>query len=359
MIEVATLSLGADPEGFFASGDKIVGAEKVLPAKGLGDFNGSVVLDGVQFELHPQARPNIPDLAVNLSKCFSSILTRLKTLNGQFRVDFSQVVTVDREELASLSEAARTLGCQPSHNFYKVRPIKVKKDFPVRSAAGHIHMGLKDPIFGSYAGQDYRRNLVPLLDIIVGNTCVMIDRDPMAAERRKLYGHAGEFRTPRYGLEYRTTSNFWLKSFSLMELTFGLTVTAVSILHTSLNCEKVGKDYNPEAALAELVNIKDIEKAIEKNDAKLAWKNWQSIRKFFLDHVPVSPHFPINSGNLDQVDKFLEIAANDKLAQFLPPDPLAHWTDIAVASPQDVYGYRKHTIRPGNGWLDLLKIVTA
>lgn len=351
---VCSPTYGSDPEGFFATLDgKIVGAEKVLPTGGVGDYYSKAVLDGVQYELHPCGSGTIMELGKRLGMGFSAIVKHLreKKLDGQFRLDYSQVVTMDQSELSSLSEAARTLGCQPSENFYRKHPIKVPKDFPVRSAAGHIHLGLSTPIWGNYpVVVDHRRLLVPLFDIFVGNTCVLLDRDPLAATRRQLYGHAGEFRFQPHGIEYRTTSNFWLKSYALMELVFGLANTAVQVLATSLANEAAKTSYDPEQILAEKVDIRKIERAIERNNAKLAWENWTNLVGFFKEHVPNTPTFPINTFNVDTVSEFLKVAAADALQPFLPVDPTAHWIDLST----DSYYKFKDVV----GWPQLLVKVT-
>ena len=95
------------------------------------------------------------------------------------------MVEVDKAELDSLSEASRRLGCGPSLNAHdKTASINVDAStYLKRSAGGHIHLG------GVHNYPYYTPDhLATLMDIIVGNTCVMIDRDPNAAERRKVYG---------------------------------------------------------------------------------------------------------------------------------------------------------------------------
>lgn len=337
MINVAPISIGSDPEVFFSKDGLIVGAERVIPENGLTSYGrfttNRVVLDGVQAELHPTVTNSIREHADGIKACFKAISDKLAMMGKTgFEVNFTQVVKVDPDELSKLSEKARVLGCQSSFNIYRHHRIRVKPDFPMRSAAGHLHLGLQGPIYLPSLDIDYRKSLVPIIDILVGNTSVLLDRDPLAAERRKLYGHAGEFRLPSHGLEYRTPSNFWLRSgYGLMELVFGLAHTAVSVLHSSLDQTVYGKiipasnDY--EAILASLVDLPRVERAIEKNNPKLAWKNWQSIKPFW-QHVPNVPSFPINCANIDKVDKFLSLAMQDKLTPFLPPDPIAHWLSL-------------------------------
>jgi hypothetical protein len=369
------VTFGTDPEGFFSTPEgKIVGAEKVLPPSGkVGDpYQATTVLDGVQFEMHPYYSTSVRDLAGRISIGFKDLVEHLKMHKDAFKIDFRQVVTVEEDELKTLSDAARRLGCQPSENFYRKRPIKVPDGFPIRSAAGHIHMGFNQPLFvganyydyhsnRAYKPCDHRRHLVPLLDIFVGNTCVLLDRDPMAAVRRQLYGHAGEYRKQPHGLEYRTTSNFWLKSFGLMELVFGLANTALQVLAVTVKNEDALGTYFPEKILAEKVNIRDFERAIERNSAKMAWKNWLSIVPFFKEHVPNIPaEFPIHKDNVDEVTKLLKLASEDKLQPFLPEDPVKHWTELASLKLDHWSGSRTILLDPkAEGWTNLLKRITT
>lgn len=337
MITHYTTYLGADPEVFFDRHGRIVGAEKVLPAEGVGYVN-RVVLDGVQAELHPSQTDTTAGLGANISECFRNLDKRLKVHKGLFKVNFAQVVTVDADELASLSEGSRLLGCQPSFNIYGRRMKRVPETFPIRSTAGHIHLGLPGTIFSQFGGPDYRQGLVPLLDILVGNTSVILDRDPQAAVRRKMYGRAGEFRRPNHGIEYRTPSSFWLKSYALMDLMFSLAITAVDVYATSL----VAQDAGPEADIAQVINLKKVQSAIDRNSANMALENWSLIKDFFKTHVPPTYYtynqkgaYPIHRDNVDKVDAFLKLAAKDKLGEFLPPDPVAHWLTLDATQGWD------------------------
>lgn len=317
-------NFGTDPEIFFSKDGKIVGSERVIPPDGLGATLGKVALDGVQAELHPNANTHIPALGNNLRHCFLSLDTRLKALNSVFTINFAQVVQVEKEELDTLSEKSRLLGCLPSFNFYGRKPFRPKADFPTRSLAGHMHLGLSAPIYKGSG--DNRQGLIPLLDILTGNTLTILDRDPLAAERRKMYGRAGEFRLPKHGLEYRTPSNFWLKAYPIMELAFGLASTAVDILATSLSYPQ----ENPEADIAKVIDLRKVEKAINTNNAGLALENWDTIKGFFTKHVTQLNSFslfkyPVHAGNLERFDKFLRIAAEGGLESHLPADPVQHW----------------------------------
>lgn len=321
---ISGVQYGCDPELFLERGGKIIGSEKVLPQEGLarGDYyNSEVVIDGVQIELNPNFAGSVSDLGRGISGAFYRLRTHLGNHAG-VRCCFKGVVEVDREELDSLSPKSRLLGCQPSMNVYGSRPITVDATtYRKRSAGGHFHFGLSNlkNIFYRSARIDERKRLVPLFDIICANTCVMFDRDPLAAERRENYGRAGEFRLPKHGLEYRTLSNFWLRNYSLMSLVLGLADFAISVLNTSLS----GTDIEQE--LVDNIDIMNVIKAIDLNDFDLARENFEVVRKFMMKHLPSGNEFQIGQDNLHKFLKFVDVVRAKGLEAFFHEDPVEHW----------------------------------
>lgn len=125
------------------------------------------------------------------------------------------------------NEKARNAGCAPDNCAYLVKRIKPPKGFlantDLRTCGGHVHLGRTDD---SQEALDHDSWLsiitVRLLDLFVGVPSLYIDHDPTSLERRVLYGKAGRFRPKPYGLEYRSLSNFWLASPTLVELIYDL-----------------------------------------------------------------------------------------------------------------------------------------
>lgn len=98
---------------------------------------------------------------------------------------------------------ARVFGCDPDYNAWKggeQNPRPNAKDKTLRSAGGHIHLGIKD--------LDHIL-LIKAMDLFCGVGMLQYDKD---TERRELYGKPGAFRIKPYGVEYRTLSNAWLQS---------------------------------------------------------------------------------------------------------------------------------------------------
>lgn len=299
--------LGCDPEFFFSRNGKIIGSEKVLPKGGVIYRHGisvlnanksgenKVIMDGVQVELNPLPSQCRESLAYNIVSCLSNLSDRLRMQKYQdVKVDFSQLIKLDKDELDSLSGDSKRFGCMPSKNIYGEKPVANNVDpmvYPFRCAGGHIHIGdngtSPNYLDISKVLKDEER-LVRLFDVIVGNTCVLLDRDPGNVERRKVYGRAGEYRTPKYGIEYRTLSNFWLRSYPLMSFVMGLSRLAVNILANG--------DTHYEVIMSK-VNTDDIRKAINENDFELAYKNFRKIEKTLLkmiDGSKIESTFPFS-----------------------------------------------------------------
>lgn len=333
--------LGTDPELFFSKNGKIIGSEKVMPEGGIiyrhgitalnGNKTGEnkVIIDGVQVELNPLSSQCRESLASNIQSCFRNLSERLKMKEYvDVSVDFSPLIMLEKEELDSLSGDSKRFGCMPSKNAYGEERVANNVDpaeYLYRCAGGHIHLGIADADYGQKTKvtlnkilKERHEKLVKLMDIIVGNTCVLLDRDPGNVERRKVYGRAGEYRTPPHGVEYRTLSNFWLRGYPLMSFVMGLARFAVNIMANG------DKHYN---AVVKLVNSDDIRKAINENDFELAYKNFLKIEKVILEMAGSDnggyAQFPLNKGNIDEFKYVVKVGIDEF---FKKEDAMKHWT---------------------------------
>lgn len=320
MLRPVNITYGTDPEGFFQRDGQIIGSDRVLPVEGL--VNNSyqkpfVVLDGVQFELNPAPASTVQGLATNLSSAFYLLRQHLVGQPG-VTLNWSNIVEVSRKELDNLSQKARELGCQPSMNIYGEQPLRCNiKTYRKRSSGGHAHVGLLGTNIFS-GGRDARQRLVPLCDIFVGQWCVLLDRDPGAAERRENYGRAGEFRLPSHGLEYRTLDNFWIRNYTLMSFVFGMVNLATSVLVHTLT------GGSQEQELVKIVNVPRMRKAIEKNDIRLATRNIIELQPWLMDNLP-DTGFPVRPGT---ISKFIELGKHidhHGIESIFPDDPVTHW----------------------------------
>jgi hypothetical protein len=372
LIRNRTIFMGCDPEFFFRKEGNIIGAEKVISKQGIVNTEGKVIIDGVQAELNPSPSYCREILAGNIRNCFTRLNELIKNNKEGIKVDFSGIIEVNKEEFDSLSDDSKKFGCEPDYNIYahKVNEVKVNpKKYMKRSAGGHIHLGLQGgelieknhernlvsflqseitlvnkkvkglSIHELEDGKDIKENelvkyydmgkvkfdnmattlkkidrLIPMLDIIVGNTCVLIDRNKLAPERRKVYGRAGDYRLPPYGIEYRTLSNFWLQAYPLMSFVFGLSRLAFNII-----CDSICNINDVEKQILDAVNLKDIQKAINENDYKLAYKNFKKIKPVLEKHCSLDD--TLNSSNIIDFEYFI----TKPLDYWFKENPLEHW----------------------------------
>lgn len=305
-----TLVMGCDPELFFT--DKrgsVVASEKVIPQY-LSYTNGKITQDGVQVELNPNANSCRQVLSRNVANLISSLDGQAKNKGLKVGLDVTKKVT--KRHFDEISDGCKQFGCAESYNIYKTGANKVseiKADPMVdreRSTGGHIHLGdigeaspqarlVKKALF------NYKR-LVPLLDILVGNTLVILDNRKGNKERRENYGRAGEFRPTSYGVEYRVPSNIWLKSYAMFSFTFAMSRFAVEVLASSNPSNKTSNGW--EKKLREAVRMADIKRAINDNDQKLAMANYKKIEPVILEMTNVN--FPIHKDNYRPVRYFLK-----------------------------------------------------
>ena len=339
-IDLKRVMFGCDPEFFFKKDGKVIESEKVLSEKGLKKKSNQsfinedgvyatktvevgkplVIVDGIQAELNPLPDDCRANLAPKIASCFKLIQEKLEE-DGELKADFSQTIEVPEEQFKDISDKAKKLGCGGSYNANgnEKSEIKINPDtYRKRSAGGHIHLGKGDRGGINIAIANALGNpekLIPMLDIIVGNTCVLLDRDKGNIERRKVYGKAGEYRTPEHGIEYRVLSNFWLRGYPLMSLVMSLARVAVNIIATGGEHEK---------AFFDAVDMKDIEKAINENDFDLAMSNFKKIEPLLLQIVPkdytILVH-PITEHNIKQFKQFVK----DGIDKHFTEDPMTHW----------------------------------
>lgn len=319
---------------------------------------GSIVSDGVQAEVHPSADTCI---ALHCTRVFGLLkFWAQQLLAADLRPDFTQTLELTEKDLARFDPACRQLGCQPSMNIYEP-DAKLGIDpatYKWRSAGGHIHIGHNlrggDPLINRLS------DIVPLLDVLVGNTSVLIDRDPLAAQRRKVYGRAGEFRLPSYGLEYRTLSNFWLRAPQLHSLMFELARLAFQTAVNSTPRPKwdcsvypptfkdlIEPEVNFAGELMSCVDIGDVREAIDTSNFDLALANFNKIRSWIEEHwVDIEVEtagdslscFPLTKRKLADFDFFVKKGYEF----FLGNDPLLTLMD----------GFRDRLTRSASGKID-------
>ena len=174
-MEKVSVILGTDPEMFVSKGGVTVGSESVI-GDGAGINNNKVIRDGVQVELNP-IPSNCRDVLLENIHQRMTVLDDAVT-GKEMIVDSDVTVMLDPEMFNSLSPDSKKFGCEPSYHLYTGDKCTIGLDpeqYMYRSAGGHIHLGMYDA--RSKSVLDQTDKLVPMLDIILGNTMVLLDRD--------------------------------------------------------------------------------------------------------------------------------------------------------------------------------------
>lgn len=199
------LSLGSDPEYFLSdlqgnvrSSIGLIGGDKDHPLK---LSYCSILEDNVAVEINPEPAFNQSDFVKNTINAMADMNNLLKRLDLK-PIEFS---AIEFSPLELLDPMSRISGCIPDFNAYTEQANQAVDMWStnLRSAAGHIHVGVK-------LDEEDKPNLVKVLDIMVSLPLAFKFRNSNdEVLRRSLYGKAGCFRFKPYGLEYRTPSNKW------------------------------------------------------------------------------------------------------------------------------------------------------
>jgi hypothetical protein len=151
----------------------------------------------------------------------------------------STICSANFPEIEMNHPAAKEAGCDEEYCAYKMQVVSSKKNKKIfkqsnfRTAGGHIHLGTE-------LGKSYETciMLIRMLDLFLGVASFFMDGKKSSCKRRKLYGQAGRYRQPTYGIEYRTLSNFWLSSPFLVELVYDICSLVIKLTN-----ERVYKEF--------------------------------------------------------------------------------------------------------------------
>jgi len=200
------VTLGSDPELFLKNAEgKIVSAigkiggtkNKPRPLKDLGK-GYFVQEDNVLLEYNTP----IAKHPGQWEDQFKTVKAYLAEMVGQHGLQLANIASHSMPEDEMQHPRAWVFGCEPDFNVWdlKMNPSPVAADPLLRSAGGHIHVGVEDPSPANMI------RLGRILDVFIGAPLAAVDKDK---RRRELYGKAGAIRFKPYGLEYRTPSNYW------------------------------------------------------------------------------------------------------------------------------------------------------
>lgn len=200
-------TVGADPElflqeesGKFISSIGKIGGSKANPK----DMYPTVATGFAVQEDNVAVEFNIPP-AFSQGEFIRNIALGLDYLTKQatrLKLKLAIIPAAEFTEDQLQDPAAKEFGCEPDYNVWRLQdnPRPACDNPFLRSAGGHVHIGteIKDKI-----------GLGRAADLFLGCPSIVFDADQ---QRRLLYGRAGSIRDKPYGIEYRTLSNFWIRS---------------------------------------------------------------------------------------------------------------------------------------------------
>lgn len=201
-------TIGSDPEVFAVDGDgELMPAFDYLPTKAKampagGTSYASAYIDGYQAEFSTTPNVCLSYQTDYVRQGLKKILDAAKKKNPKAELSTRTVMNVTEDRLMKDPPEYVQFGCTPSLNAYGEKPIQVDgRTVLFRSAGGHLHFTFD------------KKSLIPLavkeLDRILGVIAVSMFQHYDDPRRRTYYGRAGEYRTPKYGFEYRPLSNAW------------------------------------------------------------------------------------------------------------------------------------------------------
>lgn len=269
-------TIGTDPEFFLKRGKKLTSAIPIIGDEERGTkYNpialpsgGTVQRDNVAVEFASPPVETKEQFVESIRACLKDVMALIPkdtTLEALPSADFPSS-ELDHPE-------ALQFGCDPDYNAWTVeqneKPFCGSQVF--RSCGGHVHVGgiQEDgkPIPGMEFLLEFEGKLamVRAMDVMLGIPSTILDCSKAAVARRELYGKAGCHRIPDHGVEYRTLSNYWLKSPELVMLVYSLTNDAVQMVQKGA-LEKVIEQIGAEdiQAIINTGNEKQASEVIER-----------------------------------------------------------------------------------------------
>jgi hypothetical protein len=245
--------IGCDPEvfikqkGIFKSAYNLIKGDKKNPQK---IRSGAVQVDGMALEFNIDPAATEDEFVFNVQDVFN----QMKAMVPKYEVVVSPVAHFDAAYMKKQPKEALELGCDPDYNAWtgeaNARP---DGDRPMRTASGHIHIGWTANRSKDDMGHVNDCHIIAKqMDYYLGLTSLFYDKE---VERREMYGKAGAVRYKPYGVEYRTLSNAWLKSETLMRFVYRNAVKAVTnVMDGNILVDKYGD-------IQDIINTSNLKKA--------------------------------------------------------------------------------------------------
>jgi hypothetical protein len=254
-------TIGCDPEMFLVekktgklcSAIPYVVGEKHAPQP--LPCGGNVQRDNVAIEFGTKPAETVQSFVEGIR----SVLKNMKTIiPKELKMVPISSGNFDPRELED--PEARRFGCDPDFDAWEVSMNEAPSpaDPTFRSCGGHIHVGVTEK-YTFLLDLDGKIRTVRMMDAIHGIISTILDNSPESIKRRELYGKAGCHRPTDYGVEYRTLSNFWIKTPALVMLMYYLTQDVLEVIRLDRDGELIN-DIGEEE-IRNVINNGQIEEA--------------------------------------------------------------------------------------------------
>lgn len=226
-------TIGADPECFVGDSEGVrsviglIGGSKTNPRPLECGEGFAVQEDNVALEYNVPASDCKEMFVKNISTAMDFLSVLLRDKMG---LNFVKDSAVSFPEMELRHPAAHVFGCDPDFNAWTgKRNSKPKATNPnLRSCGGHVHIGIKDT---HYAHLEIKE-IIKACDLFISVPSVIMDKGEL---RKQLYGKAGAYRPTKYGVEYRTPSNFWIFEKKYVEWVYENTERALDAVYNKMS----------------------------------------------------------------------------------------------------------------------------
>lgn len=266
-MKIKNITLGTDPELFLKKDGKIISAigkiggskSEPQPISNDGHF---IQEDNVAIEYNIPPCKTIDDWIFHHNFVKDYLEALVSGMGCTLAIQ--PIATLEDSELDN--DIARLAGCTPDFDVWN-ECVNQPVDLSItnkRSAGGHLCIGWDD------FTQEQQLDMVKAMDATVGLESVLLDPD---TERKKLYGKAGCFRFTNFGVEFRTLSNFWIKSDESLRWAWNTTMKAVDLVNSG-KIEEI-KKYKDQIVEAINTNNKVLAQELLNEFSKIQEKELQ------------------------------------------------------------------------------------
>lgn len=214
---MSKFKFGCDPEVFLSVGGRYVSAHGLFPGTKEEPHKvekGAVQVDGLALEFNIDPASTAKEFSGNIETVLRQMKEMVAKVDKDMKIEFKALANFDVKYFKDLPENSKILGCDPDFNCTTGEIIIKRKDItnvPVRTAAGHVHLGWTEGEDAMSAVHfEDARFIAKTFHSDLSNP--FNARTPDEMGRLAYYGGHGAFRPKSYGVELRQYSNHWVET---------------------------------------------------------------------------------------------------------------------------------------------------